>query len=125
MVVSGEQRRTQPYIYMYPFPPDQSPLPSRLAHNTEHSAICYTIGHVGLLEENQFSSVQFSSVTQSSLTLCDPMDCSMPDLPVHHQLPEPTQTHVNRVGDATQPSYHLLSSSPPAFNLSKDQARSQ
>ena len=54
-------------------------------------------------------SVQFSSVSQSCLTLCDPMDCSMPGLPVHHQLPEFTQTRVHRVGDAIQPS-HLLSS---------------
>ena len=54
-------------------------------------------------------SVQFSSVTQSCPTLCDPMDCSTPSLPVQHQLPEFTQTHVHRVGDATQP-YHPLSS---------------
>ena len=49
-----------------------------------------------------FASVQFSSVAQSCLTLCDPMDCSMPGLPVHHQLPEFTQTHVHWVGDAIQ-----------------------
>ena len=49
--------------------------------------------------------VQFSSVAQSCLTLCHPMDCSTPDLPVHHQLPEPAQTHVHRVGDAIQPSH--------------------
>ena len=66
-------------------------------------------------------SVQFSSVTQSCLTLCDPMDCSMPGLPVHHQLPEFTQTHVHRVGDAIQPSHPLSSPSPPAFNLSHHQ----
>ena len=64
----------------------------------------------------QFSSVQFSSVTQSCLTLCDPMNCSTPGLPVHHQLLEPTQTHVHRVGDAIQPSHPLLSPSPPAPN---------
>ena len=52
-------------------------------------------------------SVQFSSVTQSCLTLCDPMNRSTPGLPVHHQLPEFTQTHVHRVGDAIQPSYPL------------------
>ena len=68
-----------------------------------------------------FSSVQFSSVAQSCLTLCDPMNCSMPGLPVHHQLPESTQTHVHRVGDAIQPSHPLLSPSPPAFNLSQHQ----
>ena len=59
----------------------------------------------------------FSSVAQSCLTLCDPMNCSMPGLPVHHQLPEFTQTHVLRVGDAIQPSHPLSSPSPPAPNL--------
>ena len=54
-------------------------------------------------------SVQFSSVTQSSPTLCDPMDCSSPGLPVHHQLPKFTQTHVHWVGDAIQPSHPLSS----------------
>ena len=66
-------------------------------------------------------SVLFSSVTQSCLTLCDPMDCSTPGLPVHHQLPEFTQTHVHWVGDAIQLSHPLLSPSPPAFNLSQHQ----
>ena len=66
----------------------------------------------------QFS--QFSSVTQLLPTLCDPMDCSTPGLPVHHQLPEFTQTHVHWVSDANQPS-HLLSSPSPAFNLSQHQ----
>ena len=64
------------------------------------------------------SSVQFSSVTQSCLTLCDPINCSMPGLPVHHQLPEFTQTHIHRVSDATQPSHPLSSPSPPAPNQS-------
>jgi len=54
-------------------------------------------------------SIQFSSVTQSCLTLCDPMNCSTPGLPVRHQLLEFTQTHVHRVGDAIQPSHPLLS----------------
>ena len=61
--------------------------------------------------------VQFSSVTQSHLTLCDLVDCSMPGLPVHHQLLQLAQTHAHRVGNAIQPSYPLLSPSPPAFNL--------
>ena len=73
-------------------------------------------------------SVQFSSVAQSCLTLCDPMDCStpglpvhhQPGLPVHHQLPEFTQSHVRRVGDTIQPS-HPLTSPPYAFNLSQHQ----
>ena len=51
---------------------------------------------------------QFSSVTQSCLTLCDPMDCSTPGLPVHHQLPEFTQTHVHWVGDTIQPSHPVI-----------------
>ena len=61
-------------------------------------------------------SVQFSSVAQSCPTLCDPMNCSTPGLPVH-QLPEFTQTHVHRVHDAIQPSHPLSSPSPPAPNL--------
>ena len=64
--------------------------------------------------------LQFSSA-QLCLILWDPMDCSMPGLPVHHQLPEFTQTHVHWVGDAIQPSHPLSSPSPPAFNLSQHQ----
>ena len=66
-------------------------------------------------------SVQFSSVTQLCLTLCDPMNRSMPGLPVHHQLLESTQTHVHQVGDAIQPSYPLSFPSPPALSLSQHQ----
>ena len=62
-----------------------------------------------------------SSAVQSCPTLCDPMDCSTPGLPVHHQLLEFTQTHVHWVCDAIQPSHPLLSPSPPAFNLSQHQ----
>ena len=69
----------------------------------------------------QWLLVQFSSVTQSCLTLCNPIDSSTPGLPVHHQLPEPTQTHVHCVSDAIQPSHPPLSPSPPAFNLSQHQ----
>ena len=64
---------------------------------------------------------QFSSVAQSCPSLCDPMNHSMPGLPVHHQLPEFTQTHVHWVGDAIQPSHPLLSPSPPAPNPSQHQ----
>ena len=67
-----------------------------------------------------FSSVQL--VAQSCPTLCNPMNCSMPGLPVHHQLPEFTQTHVHRVSDASQPSHPLSSSSPPAPNPSQHQS---
>ena len=63
-----------------------------------------------------WSDFQFSSVTQSCLTLCDPMNHSTPGLPVHHQLPEFTQTQVHWVSDAIQPSHPLASPSPPALN---------
>ena len=65
---------------------------------------------------------QFSSVTQSCPTLCDPMNRSTPGLPVHHQHPEFTQTHVHRVSDAIQPSHPILSPSPPAPNPSQHQS---
>ena len=77
------------------------------------------------LELPQLCSVQFSSVTQSCLTLCDPMDSSMPGFPVHHQLLELAQMHVHRVSDAVQPTHPLSSPSPPAFNLSQHQGLSQ
>ena len=70
------------------------------------------IGHLKLVLQ-----IQFSSVAQSCLTLCEPMDCSTPGFPVHHQLPEFTQTH----GDAIQPAHPLLSPSPPALNPSQHQ----
>ena len=63
----------------------------------------------------------FSSVAQSCPTLCDPINCSTPGLPVHHQHPESTQIHVHWVGDAIQPSHPLSSPSPPALNLSQHQ----
>ena len=63
-----------------------------------------------------------SEVAQSCPTLCDPMNRSTPDLPVHHHLPEFTQTHVHQVGDAIQPSHPLSSPSPPASNLSQHQS---
>ena len=62
----------------------------------------------------QFSSVQLLSHVQ----LCDPMDCSTPDFPVHHQLPELAQTHVHQISDAIQPSHPLSAPPSPAFNLS-------
>ena len=70
---------------------------------------------------NTTKILQFSSVTHSCLTLWDPMDCSTPGFPVHHQLLEFTQTHVQWVGDAIQPSHPLSSPSPPTFNLSQRQ----
>ena len=70
----------------------------------------------------QYKTAQFSSVQSlSRVLLCDPVNRSMPGLPVHHQLPEFTQTHVHRVGDAIQPSHPLSSPSPPALNPSQHQ----
>ena len=73
----------------------------------------------------QVISVQFSSVAQSCPTVCDPMNRSTPGLPVHHQLPESTQTCVHRIGDVIQPSHPLLSPSPPAPNPSQHQSLSK
>ena len=82
-------------------PTDGSPLGSPISGILQAK----TIGHM--------PSVQFSSVAQLCPTLCNPMNCCTPGLPVHHQLPESTQTHVHCVGDAIQPSHPLLSPSPP------------
>ena len=76
------------------------------------------LGYIYLIEY----SVQFSSVSQSSPTLCDPMNRSTSGLPLHHQLPEFTQTHVHRVRHAIQPSHPLSSPSPPAPNPSQHQS---
>jgi len=79
---------------------------------TEHACCLFELeDQVGL----------FSSVTYLCPTLCDPMDCSMPGLPAHHQLLEFTQTHVHWVSDAIQPSHPLSSPSPPGLNLSQQQ----
>ena len=76
----------------------------------------------------QFSSVQFSHVTQSCPTLCDPMNRSTPGLPIHHQFPEFTQSHVHQVGDAIQPSHPLSSPSPapvpPSIRLFSNESTS-
>ena len=82
-------------------------------------AIPFTQSSLG--PDSHTPSVQFSSVAQSCPALCDPMDCSMPGFPVHHQLLELTQTHVLWVSDAIQPSHPLPSPSPLAFNLSQHQ----
>jgi len=75
-----------------------------------------------LIYKTETYSDQIRSVAQSCLTLCDPMNHSTPGLPVHHQLPELTQTHVHRVSDAIQPSHPLSSPSPPAPNPSQHQS---
>ena len=90
----------------------------------EHRLLIYTDLGLGLNSSvpPMFSSVQFSSVAQSCPTLSNPMNHSTPGLPVHHQLPEFTQTHVHRVSDAIQPSHPLASPSPPAPNPSQHQS---
>ena len=103
--------------------PEQSPSPGILTKKewqgsrAAHSAAF----HEGSWDGTTGTSDQIRSVTQLGPTLCDPMNCSMPGLPVRHQLPEFTQTHVHRVGDAIQPSHPLSSPSPPAPNPSQHQ----
>ena len=85
--------------------------------NLENSAVGTGLEKVNF-HSNPKEFRTFTSVTQSCLILCDPMDCNMPG---HHQLSELTQTHVHQVGDAIQPSHSLSYPSPPAFNLSQHQ----
>ena len=73
------------------------------------------------LVRSAYDISQFCSVAQSCLTVFDPMDCSTPGFPVHHQLPELTRTHVHWVSDVILPSYPLSSPSPPTFSLSQHQ----
>ena len=107
-------------------PPSPSPTESKRLFYTSLSLLLSHIqGYHYYLSKFHiyvFSSVQFSSVAQSCLTLWNPMNHSTPGLPVHHQLAEFTQTHVHRVGDAIQPSHPLSSPSPPAPNPSKHQS---
>ena len=108
-------------------------LPSLGLHRVEHdwrdlaaAAATYGVRLVGSFRKGKCilhnSSVRFSLVAQSCLTLCHPMNLSTPGLPVHHQLPEFTQTHFHRVSDAIQPSHPLLSPSPLAPNPSQHQS---
>ena len=90
-------------------------------HKGEHSNYTVPFGCYLKFKVLIYFSVQFCSVTQGCPTLCDPMDCSTPGHPVHHQLLEFTQTQVHRVGDAIQPSHPLSSPSPPVYNLSQYQ----
>ena len=105
-----------PGLVRSPFSPrysqDSSPIPQLKSINSSALSILYSPSVY----------IQFSSVAQSCLTLCDPMNCSTPGLPVHHQLPEFTQTHVHRVRDAIQLSHPLSSPSPPAPNPSQYQS---
>ena len=103
------------YIYIYPL---QFYYISFYDGKTKTGA---SLKHLLLFQSHQISSVQFSSVAQSCLTLCNPMNRSTPGLPVHPQLPEFTQTHVHGVSDAIQPSHPLSSPSLSALNLSQHQ----
>ena len=94
----------------------------KVKEESENTDLKLNIQKTKIMVSGSISSVQFSSVAQSCLTLCDPMNRSMPGLSIHHQLPEFTQTHVHRVSDAIQPSHPLLSPSPPAPNPSQHQS---
>ena len=93
------------------------PLDDSRGQQEEQSFLVYHPPSSGLVKHTQFSSV-----AQSCLTLCNAMSRSTPGLPVHHQLPEFTQTHVHRVSDAIQPSRPQSSPSPPAPNPSQQQS---
>ena len=93
---------------------------SRMSYDWNHTV--YSLSDWLILPSNKYLRlVKFSSVAQSCPTLRDPMNCSTPGLPVHHQLLESTQIHVHTVGDAIQPSHSLSSPSPHALNLSQHQ----
>ena len=86
-----------------------------------YSLVSDSFEHYRLCILENISSVQFSSIAQLYSTLCDPKSCSTPVFPVHHQLPEVTQTYVPRVSNAIQPSHPLLPPSPSALSLSQYQ----
>ena len=94
----------------------------KVKEESEKVGVRLNVQKVKIMASGPISSVQFSSVTQSCPTLCDPMNRSMPGLPVHHQLLEFTETHVHRVSDAIQPSHPLFSPSPPAPNPSQHES---
>ena len=110
-----------PFPRIMPPSPSPSPSESKSAFYTSVSLLlpCIQGYHYHLSKFQYMCSVQL--VAQSCLTICDPMNRSMPGLLVHHQLPEFTQTHVHRVSDAIQPSHPLSSPSPPAPNPSQHQ----
>ena len=93
----------------------------RVKEESEKADLKLNIQKSKIMASGPISSVQFRLVAWSCPTLCDPMNHSTPGLPVRHQLPESTQTHVHWVGDAIQPSHSLSSPSPPAINLSQHQ----
>ena len=94
----------------------------KVKEESEKVGLKLNIQKTKIMASSPISSVQFSSVAQSCLTLCDPMNRNTPGLPVHHHPLEFTQTHVHRVSDAIQPSHLLSSPSPPAPNPSQHQS---
>ena len=94
----------------------QGTLKSLLLHHSSKASLLWHSAF--FMVQLSHPHIQFSSVAQSCPTLNDPMDCSTPGFPMHHQLSELAQTHVHRAGNAIQPSHPLSSPSPPAFNLS-------
>ena len=120
-LLDGNTSECSGYLLKCPHPqPNTINSSARTACRHHAKPLVYV---VSLSPQNKPIS-QFSSVTQSCPTLCDPMNCSTPGLPVHHQLPEFTQTHVHQVSDAIQPSHSLSSPSPPALNPSQHQSLS-
>ena len=117
--VPGLCLRISPDALLLPWPLPVLTGWEAAAQPSQAGGVCSqeTEAHLAALE-----SVPFSSGAQSCPALCDPVACSTPGLPVHHQLPEFTQTHVHRVGDAIQPPHPLSSPSPPALNLSQHQS---
>ena len=114
-------------LKLFPFWPlalQLAPCPFDVPHHCEFLSTSLRSGSIRYPRPILYISCfrpQLSSVAQWCPTLCGPIDCSMPGFPVHHQLPELTQTHDHRVGDAIQLSHPLLSPFPPAFNLSQHQ----
>ena len=105
------------FLFPFPAPPrNKALLISTFPYSTLHAQL------ISYLLQKPWAPVQFSSVAQSCPTLCNPMNRSTPGLPVHHHLPEFTQTHVHRVDDAIQPSHPLSSHFPPAPNPSQHQS---
>ena len=94
----------------------------KVKEKSEKVGLKLNIQKTKIMVSDPIRSDQISSVAQSCPTLCDPMNRSTPGLPVHHQLPEFTQTHVHRVSDAIQPSHPLSSPFPPAPNTSQHQS---
>ena len=113
MLLILTESHSDPYIWV-----EMSLISEKLIYNSDE---LFTGFKMEIKVHSLHSSVQFSSIVQSCLTLCNPKHCNTPGFPVLHQLPELAQTHVHRVSDAIQPSHPLSSPSPPTFNLSQHQ----